>query len=718
MKFSKNTFINRYLYHLHWVFFLVFLLMSGFEIAVAQLNRNSLYFEGSLVDANSNPVNLSNQPIDFFIVNSVKDCYIYRETSNSAGDVNGQISHRIGSLSTSGTSSINQFTSKLFSQSVSGTTTSNGTTKDCTFDGKEDRFILISVDVGGGNNTIELLFPLTTMPYALHAQSAGDEIDRFNTSTLRLGVAGDTLISIGNNKISWYTPQHNDYDANSFVVNNTGGVSKTLTLANTGVLAGTYGDSANIPQISVDAFGRITSVGVVAASGGGATITAGTGLSLLGNQMSVNVGTANGQIVQLGTNGLPAVNASQLMSLNANNISTGTLSASRLPAFTGDVTSVAGNSVLTLSDTGVTSGSYYRVMVDSKGRVTAGSALSSADITTALGYTPAKVASATQWVTSGTTINYNTGNVGIGTTNPSYKLSLGGTNSNDKKIGINSTQALYLPDQVSLNGSIAVGDGLNSLSNSSGNDGRYNTSVGISTLRNITTGFGNTAHGYSALTSNTTGDYNVAIGSLSLSSVTSGGKNVAIGGSALFNATGSNNIAIGHFSGLVLTTGSNNVIIGSYTGADIATSSNNIVIADGAGTERIRVNSSGKMGIGIATPEAKLHVDGDIVGKSNTISTASPTSVDFSTGNLQAITSSGCGGASGKTYTLQNIKNGGTYQLVIQNTTEGGVCSFAVPAGFELKDAPVNTEKTLDKHILFSFTVINSKVYLTSIDGY
>lgn len=34
---------------------------------------------------------------------------------------------------------------------------------------------------------------------------------------------------------------------------------------------------------------------------------------------------------------------------------------------------------------------------------------------------------ASQWVTSGTSVNYNNGNVGIGTTNPSYKLAVSGT---------------------------------------------------------------------------------------------------------------------------------------------------------------------------------------------------------------------------------------------------------------------------------------------------
>lgn len=109
---------------------------------------------------------------------------------------------------------------------------------------------------------------------------------------------------------------------------------------------------------------------------------------------------------------------------------------------------------------GVTSGTQYtKVTVDSKGRVTSGSNLSASDVTTALGFTPATSTDAattaasttiltmamnamtttvfnlatsvgaivsSQWATSGSTINYTAGNVGIGTTNPSSLLTVNG----------------------------------------------------------------------------------------------------------------------------------------------------------------------------------------------------------------------------------------------------------------------------------------------------
>lgn len=72
----------------------------------------------------------------------------------------------------------------------------------------------------------------------------------------------------------------------------------------------------------------------------------------------------------------------------------------RTIALTGDVTatsaafdgSAALSFAVTLANSGVTAGTYLKVTVDGKGRVTTGASLASADVTGALGYTPANKA--------------------------------------------------------------------------------------------------------------------------------------------------------------------------------------------------------------------------------------------------------------------------------------------------------------------------------------
>ena len=89
---------------------------------------------------------------------------------------------------------------------------------------------------------------------------------------------------------------------------------------------------------------------------------------------------------------------------------TGTISEARLP-----------------SSANVVSGTQYtKVTVDGKGRVTSGGQITASDISTVLGYTPTSSTAATQWITNGANIGYTTGNVGIGTTNPSAKLEVSG----------------------------------------------------------------------------------------------------------------------------------------------------------------------------------------------------------------------------------------------------------------------------------------------------
>ena len=129
--------------------------------------------------------------------------------------------------------------------------------------------------------------------------------------------------------------------------------------------------------------------------------------------------------------------------------------------------------------------------------------------------------------------------------------------------------------------------------------GNYNTAVGGTALKLNTSGSGNTAVGVDALSSNISGTSNSAVGVNALAANT-GSSNSAVGVNALQNNTGSTNIGIGSGAGSALTTGNNNTIIGSVTGT--AGLSDTVIIAAGS-AERMRINSSGNVGIGL-TPQS------------------------------------------------------------------------------------------------------------------
>ena len=89
------------------------------------------------------------------------------------------------------------------------------------------------------------------------------------------------------------------------------------------------------------------------------------------------------KLLPVPTSDMDAVNRSYVevaaANLNAGNVS-GVLDAARLPGFTGTDISSSGGGVFSLSNTGVSPGSYTKVTVDNKGRVTAGGSLTLSDM--------------------------------------------------------------------------------------------------------------------------------------------------------------------------------------------------------------------------------------------------------------------------------------------------------------------------------------------------
>lgn len=175
------------------------------------------------------------------------------------------------------------------------------------------------------------------------------------------------------------------------------------------------------------------------------------------------------------------------------------------------------------------------------------------------------------------------GNMGIGTTAPSFKLELAGTSSlTDRMMGINGTQVLYLPDQTSFTGSFVLGNGGNNLVNTTSTNGYYNTFIGIGAGAALTTGESNTAIGYQALTSANNDSWNTAVGRYALTALTTGVNNVAIGNDAgRYLVSGGTNIFIGDSSGNSTVTGSDdNIFIGYQTGWSANNAFGNVVLGN------------------------------------------------------------------------------------------------------------------------------------------
>ncbi len=127
--------------------------------------------------------------------------------------------------------------------------------------------------------------------------------------------------------------------------------------------------------------------------------------------------------------------------------------------------------------------------------------------------------------------------------------------------------------------------------------GSQNTAIGVSALQNNNSGSWNTADGTQALVSNTIGNSNTAVGYTSLSSNTNGNFNTALGqGAGYNNISGASNVFLGYSAGY------------NETGSDklyIANNSTNppLIYGDFA---------SGNVGLGTITPETKLDVRGMI----------------------------------------------------------------------------------------------------------
>jgi len=165
--------------------------------------------------------------------------------------------------------------------------------------------------------------------------------------------------------------------------------------------------------------------------------------------------------------------------------------------------------------------------------------------------------------------------------------------------------------------------------------GSKNTGVGFAALRDVSTGVSNTALGWGAWQFLTIGSHNIAMGDQAGRFNVTGSHNTCLGTSAGQGVSGNSyteNVFVGRSAGLTVTTGSRNTFLGSFNGDTVTTGNNNLLLGynldlpaattsnfmsvgnllfsegiNGTGATA----STGNLGVGIATPTARLDVNGD-----------------------------------------------------------------------------------------------------------
>ena len=399
-------------------------------------------------------------------------------------------------------------------------------------------------------------------------------------------------------------------------ITSTGVTTPVLDLTSGVATAGTTGSASLIPVITIDTYGRVTSITTAANPQGTVTSVTGTSpvVSSGGATPAISLASGYGDTLNPyasktanyvlaapnGSAGVPtfrAVVAADIPTLNQNT--------------TGTASNVTGTVAIANGGTGLTSFTanqiHYGSFSTSANLTFNGTTLTTANDASISGLTVGKGGGA---VSTNTAVGVNSlaanttglANVALGVS-ALLSNTTGGENTaiGNQALNTNTTGQLNVAiGRYALytnNGSSNIGIGWQSLFNNttasnntavgyqagySNTTGGTNTAMGYQALYSNTTAGSQVAYGYQALYANTTGQLSTAIGTLALAANTTGSYNIAIGYQALqANTTASNNTAVGYLAGYTNITGATNTYVGYRAGVS-ATGSYNTFVGSGA----------------------------------------------------------------------------------------------------------------------------------------
>jgi hypothetical protein len=264
-----------------------------------------------------------------------------------------------------------------------------------------------------------------------------------------------------------------------------------------------------------------------------------------------------------------------------------------------------------------------------------------------------KIVTTTQIISGNLTVN--TGNVGIGTTNPNNLLQvvdLINFDNTDFNTFLGYQAGKNVVSGAQYNTFIGYQAGFSS-STAASSTADYNTAIGYRALFNNTTGFSNTALGSFALYRNTTGSQNTAVGHEALYYNTTGSSNTAVGHEALYyNTTGSSNTAVGNMTLFYNTTGFANIAIGSGALFQNTTGSSNTAVGNSA----LESNTTGSNNTAVGYVAGKYISDSTTSNATSTYSVylGAHTRASFSGATNEIVIGYGAVGAGSNSVVLGN----------------------------------------------------------------